>query len=118
MKLTRRSIAQAIADQHRPISAELTYAIVSETFDKLTEGLRQLREVEIRGLGAFRLRQARERIGRAVFSGPTPRGARFTEPAPLVRLPAHLKVVFKPSKQLRLAVAKRGAGVHAHETGR
>jgi DNA-binding protein HU-beta/DNA-binding protein HU-alpha len=96
--MSDRVTIQELVDQisaKADCSKSLSQQLINETAEMIAQGLLQDGQVNISGLGKFKLKWANPRPGRNPQTGET------------IEIPGHSRVVFKPEKSLRLLVNRR-----------
>ncbi len=91
--MTKADLVEQIA-QETGISKNHTAVIVDGAIDSICRALSDGKHLEIRGFGTFKVRERRARRARNPRSGSE------------VLVPAKLVPVFKPSKELKAAIAE------------
>jgi integration host factor subunit beta len=86
--MKKNDIAEHLSNSFS-IPKKLAVEIVNIFFDSITEALVKGEEVQLRGLGTFKIRQRRERIGRNPKTGEK------------VKIPSKKVVYFKQGKEIQ-----------------
>lgn len=87
--MIRSELVTKVADQNPHLNLRDVEAIVAVIFDSITSALSEGRRVELRGFGAFSIREREARTGRNPRTGTA------------VKVDAKRVPYFKPGKELR-----------------
>jgi DNA-binding protein HU-beta len=92
--MTKADIVEGIA-QKTGITKSDIMAVVTQFVDAIIEGLKKNEHIELRGFGSFDVKKRARRVARNPKSGEQ------------VIVPERLVPAFKPSKELKLMIAKK-----------
>ncbi len=87
--MTRSQLIQRLAQQHPYLVHDEVERIVKTIFEKMSEALARGERIELRGFGAFTVKERAPRVGRNPRTGET------------VHVPAKLRPHFKSGLELR-----------------
>ena len=93
--MTKRELIMRISKKTGIVQVD-TFAIIQQFLDSIVNGLAEGEHFEFRKFGTFKVDMAKPRTGR------NPR-----KPEQVVHIPAHKKINFIPSKDMKKAVAAK-----------
>lgn len=94
MALTKSDLIEAVSEQRDTLTKKAVEGVVNTIFESMTEALSRGERIEIRGLGSFRVKERKARVGRNPRTGEE------------VKIPQRLVPHFTVGKQLKARVEK------------